>query len=246
MQNLLTFIFFITALVLFVQMIQAKSADEIINRYNEARGGIHALNNLSTLIMEGHREMLGENIPIRITKVQDQLSRTDFLINNLRGFLLIKPAEGWILLPQRSLEPDPLDKETILNMQEELDIPGLLTDYYLKATKIDLQGKEIINGNNAYKIHIKYTSGIETTYLIDCTTYLLVESRHNHYYNSNEKRIQSKNIICYSDYRSVDGILFPNTISTLGDGLLNGKTHFTNIIINSEVEPSYFNIEGHS
>ena len=82
----------------------------------------------------------------------------------------------------------------------------------------------------------------DTTYLIDCLTYLLVESRHNYYYSTNDKNKQAKNVIRYSDYKMVDGVLFPHSIANLGDGLLNGTTQFTNIVVNPEIDTSFYNI----
>ncbi len=44
----------------------------------------------------------------------------------------------------------------------------------------------------------------------------------------------------YADYKPVDGVLFPHTVSNPGDGPVAGSVTFTNIEVNKAVDESQY------
>ena len=74
-------------------------------------------------------------------------------------------------------------------------------DYASNAFKAALLGMEELNGKDAYKIEVTYPNCSKKTYYYDKTTCFLVRS------------IGENGITEYSDYRAVDGIMFPYNVS---------------------------------
>lgn len=235
MKNLLLLVFFIVGLVLFVQAIQAQTVDEIINKYMDARGGRDKIIAIHSLYMEGSRQMMGNEVPVKIYKVQGKLSRTEFEAMGQTGYTLVTPAGGWMLIPMRSPNPEAIPADRLKNMQEELDIPGALVDYKVKGSKAEMVGKDSTTG--AYKIKLTNAAGKETTYYIDPKTYLIIQTKQMAPGRGGEQR---ELIINYADYKSVDGIMFPMTISSPGQGMMAGSTTFDKVELNKLVDEKLY------
>lgn len=243
MKNLLTFIFFITALVLFVQLIQAKTADEIISKYIEARGGLEKLNAIKSIYMQGYKDIMGSTISMTVFKQQDAFSRTDFMINDKKGFLLISAKEGWSFIPGIHDQAEKISDQRLILMQTELDITGPLVDYTSKGNKVELVGKEEVNGIATYKIKATLPSGYTINYFIDRKTYLIIQTRQYSIPEITEANIKNREIVFnMGNYRSVDGILFPYTISNSGDQEMSGEINYSIIQINIPVQENLYTI----
>jgi regulatory protein YycI of two-component signal transduction system YycFG len=239
MKNVLIVVFFIIGLVLFVQFIQAQTVDEIINKYMDARGGKERLMAITSLYMEGSKQMMGNEIPIKITKVQGKLSRTEFEAMGQTGYTIVTPEKGWMFIPMRSQSVDPIPAERLKAMQGDLDIPGALVDYKAKGSKAELIGKDSVNGAEAYKIKLTNAAGKETTYYIDAKTYLVTEiSQMAGGMGGDQKPHEVTTYL--TDYKQVDGIMFPMTINVPGGGMMGGSTTFDKVEVNKPVDEKLY------
>ena len=123
-------------------------------------------------------------------------------------------------------------------MQGQLDILGPLVDYAAKGNKAELQGKETIDGKEAYKINVTLSTGKEMTFYIDTKTNLLIQSRQKSAARGNNP--PQEIITNYSDYKLFDGVMFPQTIANPGSGMMGGSTTFDTIVINKTIDESQY------
>jgi hypothetical protein len=242
-KNIVLLVIFILGLV-YMQMLQAKPVDEIINRYMAARGGKEKLNLINSLYMEGSRKMMGTEVAIKVFKVQEKLFRNEFEFDDSKGFTLVTPTTGWSFIPMRSQTVEPISGDRLITMQTELDIVGPLINHTIKGHKAALAGKEDVDGRDAYKINLTLNTGKQIIYLIDRETSLLLRTkqmRPSLEINGNENTDQEKELVTnYSDYKSVNGILFPHKIRNPGNGPGNGTTVFNKIEWNKPVDESLY------
>jgi hypothetical protein len=250
--------FFIIFLVC-VQFASAQTVDEVIDKYMAARGGKEKLNSIKSIYMEGSREMMGNEVAVKITKVQGKLSRTEFEMGATNGFNLITEKEAWNFFPMRSQDPQKLADSLVPMMQTELDIAGPLVDYITKGHKAELEGKENVGDISCYKIKLTTKAGKKITYWIQTDNYLLLQSaggggvmmgrrRDNAEGGTpppGEKLKTGKMFIMYKDYKAVDGILFPHAIEirTEGSELQGGGTTFDKIELNKSVDEKLYKPE---
>lgn len=231
MKNIVLLVVFVLGIV-FMQFVQGQTADEIINKYLDARGGKEKLNAIKVLYMEGIKPIMGTDVPIKVTIVQGKLYRSDFEYGGTSGYSIVTPTQGWSYVPMRSQSVDPIPADALKTMQSQLDIAGPLVDYSLKGNKVELQGKETVDGSEAYKLKVTGADGKETTYYIDTKTNLLVQSKQ---VRTGPNGKQAEIITNFSDYKAVDGVLFPHTISNPGTGPMSGSTTFDTIVINKTI-----------
>ncbi len=229
---------FILALVFF-QFATAQSVDDIISQYITARGGIDKLNSVQSIYFEGTRQMMGSEVLVKVTKVEGKLFRTDFEFGGNNGYTIVTPDKGWSYIPMRSDKPNEIPAPILKSMQSQLDIAGSLVNYKTKGYKADLKGKENINGNEAYNIQLTSADGKEVTYYIDTKTNLLIQTRQMSEGGRNGG--QPKEIITnFKDYMDVDGIKFPQTVVTEGEGMGAGAMTFDKIELNAPVDEKLY------
>jgi outer membrane lipoprotein-sorting protein len=242
MKNLFIFIAFIIAFVLvFVQTSSAQSVDDIINNYITARGGIDKLHAITSISLEGTREMMGNEVQVKVTKVQGKLFRTDFEFGGNTGYTIITPDKGWSYIPMRSDKADPIPADRLKLMQSEMDIAGPLVDYKSKGYQAALLGKETINGKECYKIQLTAADGNTSLYYIDTKTNLLLQTRHKAEAAGRNGGKEPQEVITnFSDYKDFGGVLFPQTLGNEGAGMNAGSMTFDKIEVNMPVDEKLY------
>ncbi len=236
-KNIVLLVIFMLGFV-FMQFAQAQSVDDIINKYIDAKGGKDKLNAIKSVYMEGSREMMGSEVAVKVTTVQGLLFRNDFEFGGTSGYTIVTPSQGWSFIPMRSQNVEIIPADRLKTMQGQLDIAGPLVDHIAKGNKVELQGKETVNGKEAHKIKMTLNSGKELTFFIDTQTNFLIQSRQMSAAMGNNA--PQEMITNYSDYKSIDGIMFPQTITNPGIGVTGGSTTFDTIIINKTIDESQY------
>lgn len=245
MKSLILFSLFIMFLVS-VQFASGQTVDQIIDKYMAARGGREKLISITSIYMEGSREMMGNEVAVKVTKEQGKLSRTEFEMGGTNGFMLITQKEAWNFFPMRSPTPTKMPEQAVAGLQTELDIAGPLVDYVAKGHKAELIGKESMNDADCYKIKLTTSSGKEILYWIDASSYLLVQSSTKGSGRRAESTAPEEMITLYKDYSAVDGIMFAHSIevkSPNGQGRAGGGTTFDKIELNKAVDAKLYKPE---
>ena len=251
MKNLIIFGLFVIALIL-VQFAQGQTVDEVINKYTDARGGKDKLLSIKSIYMEGTRQMMGNDLQVKLTKEQGKLSRTDFEVGGTNNYLLITEKEGWNFFAMRMQTPEPMPADRVKQLQTELDIAGPLVDYAAKGYKAELMGKEDVEGTDCYKIKMMIDSSNSISYFIDSKSYLLIRSAQKGGAFGGRRGGAGGDVEMftdYSDYKAVDGILFAHTLSlkssvvTAGGQGGGGSSTFDKIELNKPVDPKLYKPE---
>jgi len=239
MKNLILLGLFVLFLVA-AQYSSAQTVDEVVAKYENARGGKTKLLSVKTIYMEGIRQMMGSDHIVKVIKEQNKLSRIDFEMGADNGFTLVTPTQAWFYIPFRSPSPFSLPDDAVAGMQTELDIMGPLVDYAAKGHTAELVGKDFLNGDSCYKIKLTTHAGKIIFYWIDAKSNLLVKSSQtNSGISSSKKNANEPIITLYKDYDAVDGILFPHTIvikTAGGENGGSGSTTFDKWQINGPVD----------
>jgi hypothetical protein len=239
MKNLLIFGLMIVFLVV-VQFAQAQTVEELTDKYAEARGGKDKLLAVKTIYMEGAGQMMGNEITVKMIKEQGKLSRSEFETGAGNGFRIITEKEGWSMFSMRSTTPSPMSPEQVAAQQTELDIAGPLVNFAAKGHKAELVGKDSEPGSECFKIKLTTAAGKEINYWLDAKTFLLVQSSQK---MTGRGGVENVSVTLYSDYKAVDGIMFPHTIESKGQGPGGGSTTFDKVELNKPVDAKLYKPE---
>ncbi|MBS1754703.1 MAG: hypothetical protein R2765_05160 [Ferruginibacter sp.] len=231
MKNLLVFAMMVMALV-FVQFAQAQTVDEVIDKHITALGGKENLNKIQNVISEGSLSVQGIEIGVTVTQVNNKLARQDIFVNGMTGFDMLTDKEGWTYMPFNGMQkPEPKTADDVKEGLSDLDIAGPLVDYAAKGNKVELLGKEDVDGTECYKLKVTLASGKDETYFIDPTTNMIIRTKKMQKANGQEVEVQSD----FSDYRDVEGVKMPYSI-----GLPFGTLLISSIKVNQTIPESAY------
>jgi len=231
MKNLLLFGMLIMALV-FVQFAQAQTVDDVINKHITALGGKENINKIQNMIAEGSLNIQGTDIAVTLTQVHNKLARQDINAMGMTGFDMLTDKEGWTYMPFQGMQkPEPKTADDVKESQSDLDIAGPLVDYAAKGHKVELLGKEDVDGTECYKIKVTLAGGKDETYYIDPASNMIIRIKKIQKANGQEQEIQSD----FSDYKEVGGVKMAHSI-----GLPFGTMLLSSIKVNQTIPDSAF------
>jgi hypothetical protein len=209
MKNLIIFGLFILVLVC-AQFAQAQTVDEVVNKHIAALGGKENLNKIQNVVMEGSLSIQGTEIALTITQVNNKLNRQDITAMGMHGFDMMGNTEGWQYMPFQGMQkPEPKTPDEVKKSQSDLDIAGPLVDYAAKGHKVELLGKEDVDGTECYKLKVTLAGGKELTYFIDPTSSLIIRTKETRKFNGQDAEMQTD----LSDYKDVEGVKMPFSIT---------------------------------
>jgi outer membrane lipoprotein-sorting protein len=222
----------------------AQTADEIITNYENAIGGKEKLATVKSLYEEGVAVMQnGTEINSKIWKVQDKLYRREISFGAGNIVILVTDKQGWNSNPQSGGSFQPMPDEAVKAVQQELDCVGPLVDYAAKGHKVELLGREDVNGVSCFKIKLTLKSGTDITYYINPTTWYIARQslkgggmmggrRGGNGGGNTETKID------YSNYqKTAEGFVFPMTVAVVGMG---ASLNFEKIEVNKPVDAALY------
>ena len=212
----------------------APSADEIVAKYIDAIGGKDAISKVKSMYMETSVEAMGNDNPGTI-EVMDGVgykSETDF--NGATIIQCYTDKGGWTVKPMMGAsDPTPMPEDVYNTGKGQIYVGGPLFDYAAKGSKIESMGKD----GNAYKIKLTTKEGVESTYKIDATSFLLTEVQAKGKMQDQEIEITSD----YSDYRKTDaGLMMPYSIAIDLGGQFALTMTIKKVELNKTIDPSDF------
>jgi hypothetical protein len=219
---------------------KAQTADEIVNKHIAAIGGKEKISSIKSVYIEADMEVMGNNAPSVTYIVNGKGFRNDVEFNGQKITRVVTDKGGWALNPmmgQTAAEAMPADQAKAEAGQ--IFVGGPLFDYAAKGTKVELVGKEDVNGVSAHKLKVTTKEGTESTYYIDPTTFYVVKVVNK--ISMNGEQIETSAV--FSKYTKTEyGFVMPATTElTLPQGFtlnVNNKK----VEINKEIDPKLFDM----
>jgi len=217
----------------------AQTVDEIVAKNIKALGGVEKLKSLNSVKTESTVSVQGMDIPSTIVQLNNVGMRSDFTVQGMKGTQVIAKSEGWSFMPFMGQDkPVASPADEVKQSQSSLDLAGPLVDYAKKGNKVELAGKEVVEGKEALKLKLSLNDGSAVDYYIDPVTGYTVKTVSRLKMNGQQAEVS----VVMSDYKKTDdGYVFPFTINknmTGGPGLMVIKV--TKIEINQPVDESIF------
>ncbi|MEH6408673.1 MAG: outer membrane lipoprotein-sorting protein [Leeuwenhoekiella sp.] len=216
--------------------VYAQTADEIINNYLQKTGGKEAWNNLKATKMNATVSQGGMEIPLTIYNEKDGKQA---VVINLKGQTFTQLAfngETMWTTNFMTMEPEKSDQEMVDNMKlNSNDFPSPLLNYKQKGYEVDYEGTETKNGIETYKIKLTQepvmVKGVETPsisyYYFDKVNFVpvLIETT----------QMGQTMQIGMSDYKEVDGLYFPFSLTQGGQPIIVKE-----IALNPEIDSTVY------
>lgn len=213
----------------------AQTVDEISDKYVAALGGMDKIKGVTTLITARSLSVQGMDIPTTTTIVVGKSLRSESSVMGNSMIQVVDGTTGWMIRPTMmggTGEPEDMPADQVKQQFGQLDPFGELVNYKEKGHKVELIGKEKVDKQDVFHLKITTKDGQVMEEYLDANTFLLNKVKAT--INGQEGEIS------FSDYKTVEGIKFANTME-MTNPQMGVITFITNkITINSKVDEAIF------
>jgi outer membrane protein assembly factor BamB len=187
--------------------------EEIVARYEAARGGRERWRALRSIEMEGTFTSLSQAAPFTLRRKRPNLYRFDSRMTQ-KEMVVAQDAQGpwWIYPMYRIFSPAKADDPAVLVMTaRDAEIEPALLDHRAKGHKVVLAGRGDVNGQETLRLELTRSNGWVETWHLDPRTYLevAVDSKVFDYSQLPQEMIERA---YFSDFRTVGGLVIPHRI----------------------------------
>ena len=225
----------------------AQTADEIVENYLKNIGGKEKLSQVKAIHIKAVTKTQGIEIPVDIYMTADGKQYIEF---ELQGKKMVQQAfdgkTAWHT-DMLSMKNEKLDNETTENLKRNSkdEFPNPLLNYKEKGFKIELIGKEEVEGTEAFKIKITEHPVLMQGKEVSKEAYFYFDSENFVPIIAEEEVKQgqfkgAKIQQVFSDYQEVDGIYFPFSTMTKFNGMTGTEIKLKSIKINPEIDEKMF------
>jgi hypothetical protein len=181
----------------------AQTVDEIVSKALEARGGIERIKALQSQRLTGRISFgSGNEGPLQVEMKRPGKMRDQVTLGGKTWIRTTDGKSGWVM--GGSDDPRPMSAEELRNTAGSADFEGPLVDYTAKGNKVELLGKDKVEGKDAYKLKVTLKDGQVRYDYIDVLSYLELKWEGSILYQGKELGVET----LFRDYRKVDGLIF--------------------------------------
>lgn len=218
------------------------TVEQIVQNHVQALGGIEKMHAIHSFAATGKASMMSGRIqaPLVMQMKRPSSMRIEMVLQNKPIVQAFDGSTAWAINPATGSDaPKRATPEETEEMKNSADIDfSSLVDYRAKGNTVELAGLEDVDGRAAYKLRVTKQNGrIEYDYL-DKTTFVPVKTA------TKRKQLGTEvNIDAYpSDFRPVNGVLFPFQVDQKADGKLLVQLKIDKVDVNMPLDDSVFHM----
>jgi len=222
-----------------VRAADPKTADEVVARYIKAIGGRKALDAVKTQRRTGKNSMAGGmEMPFVMEFKKPNKFRAEFTMQGMTAIQAFDGTTGWMVIPfQGSDEPQKMPPEQAEEMKDQADMNGPLVDYARKGYKLELEGKDQVDGTDAYKLKLTKKDGTVEYYFLDAEYFLPIKIK-------GKREVQGTTVeyeATPGDYKKVGDLLLAHSFKQQAIGMpMTATMTFDKIELNVDIPDTQF------
>lgn len=193
------------------------SLDQVLAKHFEAQGGLDKLRAVKSMRVTMKMSNGPMEFPLVIETKRPSSIRTEVTIQGNSVISAYDGRSGWSINPFQSAkkEAEPLTPEELKQMEVQADMDGPLVDWKAKGHTVELQGKEPVEGSDAYKLKVTLKNGDMTYMYLDTDSYLQVKTTSKRKVRDTE--IEAEQLM--GDFKEVGGLMMPHSIDAGAKGI---------------------------
>lgn len=219
----------------------AQTADEIIQKNIEAKGGLAKIKAVQTVRMSGKMMMGGGmEAPMIMELARPGKLRMEFTFQGMTGIQAYDGKSGWAVMPfMGKKDPEPMSPDDLKQVEDQADIDGMLVDYKEKGHQVEYLGKGEVEGTPVHKLKVTKKNGDLVTLYLDADSFLEIKADGKTSVRGQE--VEGETV--FGDYKEVGGLVFPHSIQSKPKGAPDGagvSISIASIEINPDLPASRF------
>ncbi len=223
-------------LLCMVAAASAQTAEELVAKNLQARGGVDKIKAVNTLKTMG-KIYVGINADFSQEQKRPNMLRQDFTVQGMTQIEAYDGTVGWQISPfQGRRDAELLGEDDMRDLVEDSDIDGPLVDYQAKGNKVEYLGHDQVDGDDVYKLKVTLKNGDIVYYFLDPDTYLEIKTERQQFIRGSVR--DSEQLL--GSYKQVAGVYYPYSIEAGPKGGDHARYTIDTIQVNVPIEDSYF------
>jgi hypothetical protein len=208
------------------------TAEQLIENYLTAIGGREKLDAVKTIDQTYSMELMGMSITARIVQGDGKF----YMNMTAPGMNIMKQVfDGEKGTVEQMGQVTTIEGDDLNSMKDQA-ILFPERNYKDSSYSLELKGLEDINGAPAYKLSVTKPNGSKSTEFYDKTSFLKLKEISTAEADGQSMTTTNE----YSDYKTVDGVMIPHTVSISGPMPTPMVMKAQEVRINGDIDPSLF------
>ena len=184
----------------------AQTADELVAKNIQAKGGLEKIKAVNTVKMSGKIYVQGITAEISQEQKRPNMLRQNFTVQGMTQVQAYDGTAGWQIQPFNGRkDPELMGEDDVRDLIDQADIDGPLVDYAAKGNKVEYLGRDTVDGDDAYKLKVTLKNGDLIYYYLDPDAYLEIKTEKQEFIRGNVRETEQD----LGSYKQVAGVYYP-------------------------------------
>jgi hypothetical protein len=191
---------------------RSQTADELIAKNVEARGGMEKMKAIKTMRMTGKFEGEGGfTASIGQENERPNLVRETFLLQGMTAVQAYDGSTGWQIQPfGGKKDPELMGEDDLRDLLLDADFDGPLVDYKDKGSTVEYLGHDVVDGDDALRLKITLKNSDIIYDYLDPDTFIEIRREIQQFIRGSQR----DRVVGLGSYKPVAGVMYPFSISS--------------------------------
>jgi hypothetical protein len=219
----------------------SQTADELIAKNIQARGGMEKMKAIKTLRMTGKFDGGGGfTATVGQENQRPNLIRQTFALQGMTAVQAYDGTTGWQIQPFMGKKtPELMGEDDLRDLLLDADFDGPLVDYKEKGSTVEYLGHDVVDGDDALRLKVTLKNGDIIYDYLDPDTFIEIRREIQQFIRGSQR----DRVVGPGSYKAVAGVMYPFSIS---QGPKNHPDEQTvtvqKIEANVKIDPADFNL----
>jgi hypothetical protein len=219
----------------------AQTADELIAKNIQARGGLEKMKAIKTIRMTGKFEGGGGfTASVGQENERPELVRETLTLQGMTMVQAYDGSTGWQIQPfGGKKDPQLMGEDDLRDLLLDADFDGPLLDYKEKGSTVEYLGHDVVDGDDALRLKITLKNGDIIYDYLDPDTFIEIRKEIQQFIRGSVR----DRVVGMGSYKPVAGVMFAFSISS---GPKNNPDAQTTTVqkmeVNVPIDPADFNL----
>ena len=189
----------------------SQTADELIAKNIQARGGLEKMKAIKTMRMTGRFEGGGGfTASVGQENGRPDLIRETFTLQGMTAVQAYDGTAGWQIQPfGGKKDPQLMGEDDLRDLLLDADFDGPLVDYREKGSTVEYLGHDVVDGDDALRLKITLKNGDIIYDYLDPDTFIEIRKEIQQFIRGSVR----DRVVGLGSYKPVAGVMYPFSIS---------------------------------